>query len=102
RGSGLSGGWPHPLDGQELLRNSGARLPGLVERHRQQEGMIVRHVECSLDRYPPLAPKVAFGPGLGLCRNQRHEVIAFANLLADLLIPRLSPAELALVVPNLA
>jgi len=37
---------------------------------------------------------------LGARRDYRHEVIALANLLADLLIPGVAAAELALVEPD--
>ena len=55
--------------------------------------MIIGHIESSLDSQPPFPTKIALMPGLGLGRHQRHEVIAFANLLADLLIPRSPPPK---------
>src|SRR5580698_9061468 len=62
--------------------------------------MIVRHVESAFDREPPFSSEVTFRAGFRLGGNERHEVVAFADLLADLLIPRLAATELALVVPN--
>src|SRR5882757_10066257 len=63
--------------------------------------MIVRHVESSLDRQPPFPAEVPLEPCLRLRRDERHEIITFAYLLADLLIPLLSAAQLAFVVPDL-
>jgi len=61
--------------------------------------MIVRHVESSLDRQPPFrgsTPRAC----LGLRRDERHEKITLAYLLADLLIPLALPAQ-RFVVPDL-
>ena len=62
--------------------------------------MIVRHIEGSLDGQSPFPAKIAFVPGLGLGRHQRHEIIAVANLLADLLIPCVPATQLAFVMPD--
>ena len=62
--------------------------------------MVIRHIEGSLNGEPPFPPEITLRPRLGLSRNERHEVVALANLPADLLIPGLSAAKLAFVVPN--
>src|SRR5271156_7118333 len=63
--------------------------------------MIVRHVERPFDRQAPFTTEIAFEARLGPSRDDRHEVIAFADLLADLLIPGVAAPELALVEPDI-
>ena len=55
----------------------------------------------ALDRQAPLAAKIALVPRLGSRRHDGHEVIALADLFADLLIPGVAPAQLAFVQPDL-
>src|ERR1700679_1461936 len=63
--------------------------------------MVVGHIESSLDRQPPFPAKVSLMPCLCLGRNERHEIVAFAYLPADLLIPEFPAAQLAFVIPHL-
>src|SRR5581483_6609860 len=67
----------------------------------QQEHVVIRHVERALDRQPPLSPEVSLVARLGMSRADGHEVIALADLAADLLIPRITADQRALVVPHL-
>ena len=76
------------------------RLARVVDDHRQQKQVIVRHVERALDRQTPFAPKITLVAGLGARRHDGHEEIALAYLFADLLIPRIAPAQLAFVQPD--
>lgn len=61
--------------------------------------MVVGHIEGSLDSEAPLPSKITLVSGLGLGRHERHEIVAVANLLANLLVPCIAAAELAFVVP---
>ena len=100
-GVGLSAGRTHPLDRQKSLRDTRSGLAGIVDDDGQEKGMIISHVKRPLDGETPFAAKISFMPRFGLRRNDRHEVIAFADLLADLLIPDISAAQIAFVVPDL-
>src|SRR5271167_1832739 len=62
--------------------------------------MIVGHVESPFDSEPPLAAEVPFEPSLRVSRHERHEIVAFSDLTPDLLIPCLSAAQFAFVVPD--
>ena len=55
----------------------------------------------ALDGQAPLAAKVPLVAGFGARGYDGHEVIALADLLANLLIPGVAPAQLALVQPDL-
>jgi len=63
--------------------------------------MIIRYVESSLDCQAPFSAEVTFMPGFRLSRDERHEEIAFTDLLANLLVPGLATSQFAFVVPNL-
>jgi hypothetical protein len=52
-------------------------------------------------RQLPLQAKIAFPSCLRVGRDDRHEQCAFFDLSADLLIPRIASAKLALVEPDL-
>src|SRR6185312_9817770 len=90
-----------PLDGEESVRDARPGLARIVDDHRQEKGVIIRHVEGALDCQAPLTAEVSFRPRLGLCRDHRHEEVALADLAADLLVPRVTAGQIALVVPDL-
>jgi hypothetical protein len=88
------------LNREKFLRNSGSSLSGVIDDDGQEEGMIVGHVEGSLDGQPPLPAEITLRPRCGLRGYERHEEIAFAYLSADLLIPHIPSVQPTLVVPN--
>ena len=55
----------------------------------------------AIDGEFPLAPEVTFLASLGRGRNDGDKQRAVADLLADLVVPRISAAQLALVEPDL-
>jgi hypothetical protein len=75
-------------------------LRGVINDDGQEKGVIIGHVEGSLDGQPPLTAEIALGTGFSLSGNERHEEIAFAYLPADLLIPRIPSVQTTLVVPD--
>jgi hypothetical protein len=75
------------LDHEKFLWNTRSSLLGIVDDDWQQKGVIVGHIEGPFDGQSPLSSKITFVPGLGLGRYECHEIVAIANLLADLLIP---------------
>jgi hypothetical protein len=89
------------LNQEELLRNSGASLIRVVNDDGQKKGMIIGHIERALDGQTPLSSEITLVPSFGSGRYERHEIIAFAYLLADLLIPQIPATELAFIEPDL-
>jgi hypothetical protein len=55
----------------------------------------------AIDGEFPLAPEVTFLASLGRGRDDGDKQRAVADLLADLVVPRISAAQLALVEPDL-
>ena len=55
----------------------------------------------AVDREFPLEPEVALGSALCMCRDQRNKEPTISDLFADLLIPEVPAAQLALVEPDL-
>lgn len=76
-------------------------LGGLVDDDRQDEDMIIGHVERALDREAPFSAEITLVARFGVRRDDGHEEIAFANLPPDLLIPGIPADQVALVVPHL-
>ena len=72
----------------------------VVDDDGNEKWLVVCHVLRAIDGQPPLAPEVAFEPGLRLRRDDGDEQHARANLLADLLIPCIAAAKLALIEPD--
>ncbi len=89
------------MNGEKLLGDTRLRLIRVVYDQRQKKQVIVRHVERALDRQAPFPAEITFEARLGSRRDDRHEIIAFADLLADLLVPGVAAAELALVEPDI-
>jgi hypothetical protein len=85
---------------KKLLGDPCASLGSVINDDRQEKGVIIGHVEGSFDRQPPLTAEISLGTRFGPSGNERHEEIAFANLPADLLIPRIPSVQTTLVVPD--
>ncbi|HEY0747579.1 MAG TPA: hypothetical protein VGD63_12820 [Steroidobacteraceae bacterium] len=63
--------------------------------------MVIGHIESPLDSQTPLPTEITLVPSFGSGRYKRHEIIAFAYLPADLLIPQIPATELAFIEPDL-
>jgi hypothetical protein len=84
----------------EGIRHSGATFVRPVNGYRDQKCPVVGHVVRAVDRKPPLAAEVTLVTRLGMSRDDRDEQAAVVNPLANLPIPGVSAAKLALVEPD--
>jgi hypothetical protein len=101
RRGGLAAGQAEPLHREELLRHPRADIARVVDHDRHEKHHVVGHVQRALDGELPLAAEVAFAACLGARRDDRHEIRAGADLVAQLGIPGLAAGELVLVEPDL-
>ncbi len=76
------------------------RFARAVDHDRHEEGGVVRHVHHPPRREVPLAAKVPFRPLFRVRRYDRQEEGAFVDLLADLGVPGIAPAQGVLVQPH--
>jgi len=100
RGRRVAAGQAGPLHRAKLLRHAGDAVIGVVDDHRHEKGLLGGHVVHAVDGEPPLAPEVTLEARLSVGGNDGHEQRAFANLAADLLVPDIPTAQLALVEPD--
>jgi hypothetical protein len=99
-GRGLAAGRAQPLDGEEFFRHPGAGIPRVVNHDRHKEQHVVGKIQGALDGQAPFAAEVALAPRLGRGRDDRHEVGAGLDLVAQLGVPRLAAGEFILVEPD--
>ena len=83
----------------KAVRDAGRFLRRVVNHHWQQERLVVGHVQHAVDRQIPFAAEVALAAGVGVGRDDRDEQCTFLDLLAYRCVPRITPAQLALVEP---
>src|SRR6266404_4552705 len=85
------------------IRSTKARagIGGRVYTHRNNEGPIARHHVGTMVGEPPFEAEVALPARGGVRGDDRHEQRAIADLLADLLVPHITAAKLALIEPYL-
>ena len=85
----------------EGIRNVCTSIGRPVYTHRQNERLVTRnHLRASISERP-LQPEIAFGARSRICRDYRDKQCAIADLVVNLLIPRISSPQLALVKPDL-
>ncbi len=96
----IARGQVHPLHVPEFLRHACVHVNRGVDHHRQQERLVVCHVQRSVHRQVPFAAEVTFLARLRVRRNHRHEERAFLDLPADRCVPRVAPAQRTLVEPD--
>jgi hypothetical protein len=90
-----------PLHCPEEVRDNRVSVTGAVDNDRQEEVLLLGHVEGSLDREFPLAPKIAFEPLLRMLGDYWNEQSAVADLAPDPLIPYIPASQLSLIEPDL-
>src|SRR5215469_13442702 len=90
-----------PLHPPEAVRHVRARVACTIDDDRNQKDYALGHVTSAFDRQPPLAAEVALVTGVRVGRNDRHEEGTVVDLLADLVVPGVTAAQLTLVKPDL-
>lgn len=85
---------------KKFLRDTRIGFAGLVNHHGHQEGRVIRHVVQPPRGQVPLATEVALGPRVGVGGYQRYEQCAVVDLLLDLCVPSIAPAQFAPVEPH--
>ena len=88
------------MDLLKSLRHPGACFRKVRDVDRQQKHHVVCHIERALRGLAPLAPEIAFLPGLSGVGNNRHEIIALSNPSSNFLVPCIAASELIFVIPN--
>jgi hypothetical protein len=71
-----------------------------VDRDRKKERLLLQHVMRAIDRKLPLASERALVAGFRVGRDKRDEQPAVVDSLANLPIPGVAAAQLALVEPD--
>src|ERR1700684_4250692 len=87
----------HPLRCRERVGYVSVDFARFVNANRDQESTTAAHQMRSLVRQSPLEPKVSFCPRLRAFGDDREEQFAVADLRADLLVPHIPAAQLALI-----
>src|SRR5262245_37179281 len=100
-GRGFTGRQTSPMNLTDSLRHFLVILPRIVNDDGDEEGASgadqVRSIHCQ----SPLEPEIALSALMRVARDHRNEEGASPDLPADRLIPRIPPAQLALVEPHL-
>src|SRR5215831_16853682 len=86
---------------QEWLRDIGGILARTVNADRYEEHPALRHQVTTLLSESPFEPEVALRARLRGLRDDRDEQHAVLDLPPDSLIPRVAPAQFALVEPDI-
>src|SRR6185312_10073107 len=84
-----------PMNRRERIRYLRILLPRVIDAHGHEERPAATHQVRALIGQPPFEAKVTLGARLRVARDDGHEERAIADLLADTLIPSISPAKLA-------
>ena len=100
-GRSLPAGQARPLHRAKKVGNYRLLIAGAVDHNRHEEGLLLGQVMGALDGELPFASKIALEPFLRVLRDDRNEQRAFTDLAADLLVPQVSAAQLALIEPDL-
>src|SRR5215469_1117003 len=90
-----------PLHFPELLGYARVSIARSVDHDRHQEGRVIGHVQCPADRQIPFAPEVPLFAAFSVGRDDRQKQPAVLDLPPDRSVPGLTPAQLALIEPDL-
>ena len=93
-------GQPRPLHRQKRIGHMCIAFARSIHRHGHDERLPFRHQVRAILREFPLQPKIPFQPRLRIPGDHRHEQRTVPNLLPDLRIPLIAPAQLALIKPH--
>jgi hypothetical protein len=83
----------------ESVRYRGPPLGSFIDDDGQEESQLIRGVPLALYGELPLAAEIPFKPGLGMRGDDGNEKRAVTDLIADLAIPSVPAAQLALIEP---
>src|SRR5580658_569078 len=100
-GGSFAGRDIRPLDCVELLWNSRVLISGSVDDYGHKKRLVIGHAMRARDGEFPFAAEIALESRLGVGRYDRNEEGAISDLAADLLVPGIAAAKLALVEPHL-
>src|SRR5580700_7069002 len=90
-----------PLHCPKRLRHLGPLVVRVIDDHRHEKRLTLRHVVGAIDRKFPLTPEVTFQALLRSSRNDWNEQSTILDVLSDLAVPGIAASQLALVEPNL-
>jgi hypothetical protein len=85
----------------ELVGYSSAAFLCAVDDNRHEKGLPLGHVTLTFDRQSPFATEVTLIACLRVHGDHRDKQPTVVNLLADLAVPGIATAQLALVEPDL-
>jgi hypothetical protein len=85
----------------ELIRYRCTSFWRSVDRDRKKERLLLQHVMRAIDRKLPLASEITLVAGLRVGGDQGDEQAAVVDSLANLPIPGVAAAQLALIEKDL-
>ncbi len=94
-------GEPRPRHAEEFRRYGGGGVGCAVDHHGHEKWHAFGHEVRAFGGEFPFQPEIAFAAVLGVGGDDWQEERALPDLAADLLLPRVAPAQFALVKPHL-